>query len=81
MSMHRLFIGRFSISLNLMSLQCDNLSGELQDQWSSSLLVPGQVEFNNISTALTFQINILIFSSIELKSMVVKVLYNFLFDQ
>ena len=30
------FIGRFSINLNLMSLQCDNLSGELQDQWSSS---------------------------------------------
>ena len=26
-----------SINLNLMSLQCDNLSGELQDQWSSSL--------------------------------------------
>ena len=36
MSMHTTFIGRFSINLNLMSLQCDNLSGELQDQWSSS---------------------------------------------
>ena len=34
MSMHRL-----SFNLNLMSLQCDNLSGELQDQWSSSLVV------------------------------------------
>ena len=30
-------VGRFSINLNFMSLQCDNLSGELQDQWSSSL--------------------------------------------
>ena len=48
----------------------------------SYLLVPGQVEFN-ISTALTvtFQINILIFSSIELQSMVVGAFYNFLLEQ
>ena len=37
MSMHRLsLVDSQYINLNLMSLQCDNLSGELQDQWSSS---------------------------------------------
>ena len=28
-----------------MSLQCDNLSGELQDQWSSSYDFPGQTSY------------------------------------
>ena len=49
MSMHRLSLVDSQLILNLMSLQCDNLSGELQDQWSSSC-------FSHETSHLLFQL-------------------------
>ena len=47
-----------------MSLQCDNLSGELQDQWSSSLNIARKLTKMGIKIAFYVDVNVFLLSNL-----------------